>query len=81
MAKKAEVIKPEETIEAIEEIKPAPIDSKYRMIIIAAQRSKQLQRGARPRVDEESQKHKNTRIAIMEVQQGKVGFEILKKAS
>ncbi len=81
MAKKAEAIKPEEIIEATEEIKAEPIDSKYRMIIIAAQRSKQLQRGARPRVDEEAQKHKNTRIAIMEVQQGKVGFEILKKAS
>ena len=79
MAKKAEAIKPEEVIEAAEETKPTPIDSKYRMIIIAAQRSKQLQRGARPRVDEENQKHKNTRIAIMEVQQGKVGFEILKK--
>ncbi|MCP9493752.1 MAG: DNA-directed RNA polymerase subunit omega [Pyrinomonadaceae bacterium MAG19_C2-C3] len=81
MAKKAEPIKPEETIEATEEIQTELIDSKYRMIIIAAQRSKQLQRGARPRVDEEAQKHKNTRIAIMEVQQGKVGFEILKKAS
>lgn len=80
MAKKAEAIKPEEIIEANEEIQREPIDSKYRMIIIAAQRSKQLQRGARPRVDEEAQKHKNTRIAVMEVQQGKVGFEILKKA-
>ena len=27
------------------------IDSKYRLIILAAKRSKQLQRGARPRID------------------------------
>ncbi len=27
------------------------MDSKYRMIIVAAQRSKQLQRGSRPRVE------------------------------
>ena len=29
----------------------AEIDSKYRLIIVAAKRSKQLQRGARPRID------------------------------
>jgi DNA-directed RNA polymerase subunit K/omega len=28
-----------------------PVDSKYRKILIAAARSKQLQRGARPRVN------------------------------
>ena len=27
------------------------IDAKYRLIILAAKRSKQLQRGARPRID------------------------------
>jgi DNA-directed RNA polymerase subunit K/omega len=32
-------------------VEPPDIDSKYRMIILAAQRSKQLQRGALPRVD------------------------------
>ena len=53
------------------------IDSKYRMIIVAAQRSKQLQRGARPRVDLESQRHKPTRIALEEVQQGKITFSLV----
>jgi DNA-directed RNA polymerase subunit omega len=53
------------------------IDSKYRMIIVAAQRSKQLQRGARPRVDLETQRHKPTRIALEEVQQGKVTFSLV----
>ncbi|PYS94112.1 MAG: DNA-directed RNA polymerase subunit omega [Acidobacteria bacterium] len=55
------------------------IDSKYRMIIVAAQRSKQLQRGARPRVDLDIQRHKPTRIALEEVQQGKVNFSLIHK--
>ena len=54
---------------------PAPeIDSKYRLIILAAKRSKQLQRGARPRIDIDTLKHKNTRIALEEVMQGRVNF-------
>ena len=54
---------------------PAPeIDSKYRLIILAAKRSKQLQRGARPRIDIDAVKHKNTRIALEEVMQGRVNF-------
>jgi len=52
------------------------IDSKYRMIIVAAQRSKQLQRGARPRVEMDSQRHKPTRIALEEVRRGKVEFSL-----
>jgi len=50
------------------------IDSKYRLIILAAKRSKQLQRGARPRIDIDAIKHKNTRIALEEVMQGRVNF-------
>ncbi|MEJ7577463.1 MAG: DNA-directed RNA polymerase subunit omega [Pyrinomonadaceae bacterium] len=53
------------------------MDSKYRMIIVAAQRSKQLQRGSRPRVEMDAQRHKLTRIALEEVQRGKVEFEII----
>jgi DNA-directed RNA polymerase omega subunit len=52
------------------------MDSKYRMIIVAAKRSKQIQRGARPRIETDPQKHKPTTIALAEVQQGKVHFEI-----
>ncbi len=52
----------------------AEIDSKYRLIIVAAKRSKQLQRGARPRIDIDPTKHKPTRIALEEVIQGMVGF-------
>lgn len=50
------------------------IDSKYRLIILAAKRSKQLQRGARPRIDIDATKHKPTRIALEEVIRGKVPF-------
>lgn len=55
------------------------IDSKYRLIIVAAQRSKQLQRGARPRVEMDSARHKPTRIALEEVQQGKIPFTITER--
>lgn len=59
---------------------PQPdMDSKYRLIIVAAQRSKQIQRGARPRVQMDAQKHKPTRIALEEVLSGQVGFEIVKQ--
>lgn len=53
------------------------IDSKYRMIILAAQRSKQLQRGATPRVELDPRKNKPTRIAMKELESGKVHFETL----
>ena len=69
----------EEVVESIEENHSPEMDSKYRLIIIAAKRSKQLQRGARPRIDIDPQKHKPTRIALEEVQQGKVQFEILEQ--
>lgn len=52
------------------------VDSKYRMILIAAQRSKQLQRGATARVLLDPAKHKNTRIALEEVKNKKVDFKI-----
>ena len=67
----------EETEEIIEEAVQPEMDSKYRLIIVAAKRSKQIQRGARPRIDMDTQKHKPTRIALEEVQRGKVPFSIL----
>jgi DNA-directed RNA polymerase omega subunit len=64
--------------EAIEETTEHPqspeIDSKYRLIILAAKRSKQLQRGARPRIEIDPSKHKPTRIALEEIIQGTVSF-------
>ena len=52
------------------------VDSKYRLIILAAKRSKQLQRGAQPRIEIDPQKHKPTRIALEEVIRGRVHFNI-----
>jgi len=68
-----------EPIEGQEEeiITPPDIDSKYRMIILAAQRSKQLQRGALPRVEMDPRKTKPTRIAMREFHDKKVNFKIL----
>ncbi len=69
----------EAVIETPDEVEQVAMDSKYRMIIVAARRSKQLQRGATPRVEMDMQKHKPTRIAIEEVERGKVRFTIDKE--
>jgi len=60
----------------LEDFQAPEIDSKYRLIILAAKRSKQLQRGARPRIDIDPAKHKPTRIALEEVMRGKVNFSL-----
>jgi len=65
---------PEEVNES--ETQSQEIDSKYRLIILAAKRSKQLQRGARPRIDIDAVKHKPTRIALEEVIRGTVPFHL-----
>ena len=64
----------QELDELVEQPPPPEIDSKYRLIILAAKRSKQLQRGARPRIEIDPTKHKPTRIALEEVIQGTVHF-------
>ena len=58
------------------ELAETEVDSKYRLIILAAKRSKQLQRGAQPRIEIDPQKHKPTRIALEEVIRGRVNFSI-----
>lgn len=69
----------EKTEQTTEETPAQEVDSKYRLIILAAKRSKQLQRGARPRIDIDALKHKNTRIALEEVMQGRVNFTLIEK--
>ena len=59
------------------EVRDNFVDSKYRKIILAAQRSKQIQRGATPRVDLDPRKSKSTRIAMRELEEGKVDFEVI----
>jgi DNA-directed RNA polymerase omega subunit len=62
-------------------------DSKYRLIVVAAQRSKRLQKGARPRVRMDAERHKPTRIALEEAREIKalnepsaIGLERIKSA-
>ncbi len=54
------------------------IDSKYRLVVLAAKRSKQLQRGAKPRIF--SSAKKSTRIALEEVRRGLVQYQRLGKS-
>lgn len=56
-----------------EEVWPG-IDSKFRLIVLAALRSKQLLRGALPKIEADLRRHKNTSIAIEEVKRGLVPF-------
>ena len=69
----------EEITDELEEqeeiIDPPEIDSKYRMILLAAQRSKQLQRGALSRTDIDMRKHKPTRVAMRELDERRVNFK------
>jgi DNA-directed RNA polymerase subunit omega len=55
-------------------ILPRDVDSKFRFITVAAQRAKQLQGGAKPRVDTRSRKP--TRIAVEETLAGTVSWEM-----
>jgi len=54
-------------------ILPKDVDSKFRFITVAAQRAKQLQNGAKPRV--ETRSRKSTRVAMEEVLAGSVSWE------
>ena len=51
---------------------PAKIDSKFRFVLVAAQRAEQLMRGARPKLDV---KGKPTRVAMEEVTGEKVEWD------
>jgi len=55
-------------------ILPKEVDSKFRFITVAAQRAKQLQNGAKPRV--EARSRKPTRVAMHEVLAGAVSWEM-----
>jgi len=55
-------------------ILPKEVDSKFRFITVAAQRSKQIQNGAKPRV--ETRSRKSTRIAMQEVLANAISWEV-----
>ena len=58
---------------------PDSIGSKYRFIILAAERAKQLQSNARPKLKTNS--IKPAHIAMLEIEQDLVSFEILPLSS
>lgn len=46
---------------------PPTVDSKFRLVLVAASRAEQLMRGARPKID--SGKRKSTSVAMDEIAQ------------
>ena len=54
----------------------AGVDSRFRLVVVAALRSKQLLHGARPRIEADALRRRNTSIALEEVKQGLVSFTI-----
>jgi DNA-directed RNA polymerase subunit omega len=51
------------------------VDSKFRLVILAAKRAKQLLKGSRKKI--ETQVENPLSIALEEIRQGKIDFEIL----
>ena len=60
-------------------ILPKDVDSKFQFITVAAQRAKQIQNGAKPRVEVRSRKP--TRIAMQEVLAKAVSWEMKDEAA
>ena len=50
------------------------IDSRFRLIVVAALRTKQLLHGARPRIETDPLRRRNTSIALEETRQGLVPY-------
>ena len=48
--------------------------SRFRAVVVAALRAKQLRRGSKPRLEFDDEKHKDTTIAIEEVRRGLIHF-------
>lgn len=55
--------------------------SRFRLIVVAALRAKQLLRGAHPRIADDPRRRRNTSIALEEVRQGLVPFTITHRAA
>lgn len=48
--------------------------SRFRAVVVAALRAKQLRRGSKPRIEPDDKKHKDTSIAMEEVRRGLISF-------
>jgi len=57
---------------------PPEFDSKFRFILVAAERAKQIQNGAPPKIDVKS--NKPAFIALRETEQNLIAYEILEEA-
>jgi DNA-directed RNA polymerase subunit K/omega len=66
-----------ETVEAEIPERLHTTDSIYRGIVLACLRSKQLIKGATPRIEANPAKRKKTSIAIQEVKQGLIYYELI----
>ncbi|MCA1603240.1 MAG: DNA-directed RNA polymerase subunit omega [Acidobacteria bacterium] len=53
------------------------IDSRFRLIIVAGLRTKQLLHGSQPRIETDPLRRRNTTIALEEVKRGLVPFTVL----
>ncbi|HEX8709332.1 MAG TPA: DNA-directed RNA polymerase subunit omega [Pyrinomonadaceae bacterium] len=53
------------------------IDSRYRLIVLAALRTKQLLHGSVPRIEADPRRRRNTSIALEEVKRGLVPFKTI----
>ncbi|RPI25165.1 MAG: DNA-directed RNA polymerase subunit omega [Acidobacteria bacterium] len=58
---------------------PPEFDSKFRFILVAAERAKQIQNGAPPKIEVKS--NKPAYIATREVEKNLIKYEILEEAS
>ena len=65
---------------AVESVEQWPgIDSHFRLIIVAALRSKQLMRGSMARIEADPLRRRNTSVALEEVKRGLVSFTLSEK--
>lgn len=55
------------------------IDSRFRLIIVAGLRTKQLLHGSTPRIEADKGRRRNTSIAVEEVKRGLVSFKKIEK--
>jgi DNA-directed RNA polymerase omega subunit len=53
---------------------PAEI-SRFRAVVVAGLRVKQLRRGSKPRIELDGKKHKDTSVAMEEVRRGLIAFK------
>ena len=55
------------------------IDSRFRLIVVAGLRTKQLLHGSLPRIEADKSRRRNTSIALEEVKRGLVHFTKIEK--